>query len=172
MVTLTLLRHAKSRSDRNEIDDFDRPLSPRGIKTAPAVGRYMQDNGIRPDLVLCSPARRARQTLDLVLPYFSPRPEVRIEDDLYPASPDDMLDCLRQTGDGYSHVMIIAHNPGLHALGRDLAATGDPDMMSEMASKFPTAALAILSFDLPWHAVAHATGALRTFLAPKRLPDA
>lgn len=169
MVTLSLLRHAKSRWDNKQIDDFDRPLAPRGLRAAPAMGRFMQEQAIVPDLVLCSPARRARQTLDLVLPFFDPRPEIRVEDDLYPAAAEDMLDGIRETPDTYAHVMLVGHNPGLQALCCNLAGSGEADAVAELAQKFPTGGLAVLTFEGSWCEVRPAAGHLRVFMVPRRL---
>ena len=169
MTTLTLLRHAKSRWDKSELADFDRPLAPRGIEAAPAMGRFMQSRAIVPKLVLCSPARRARQTLDLVLPFLSPRPEVKVEADLYPAAPEDMLGVIHAIPDVYDHVMLVAHNPGLQTLAQDLTGPGTNALVADLADKFPTAALAVLEFNGSWQQIGPAKGELRLFMAPKRL---
>src|SRR5260221_13822701 len=68
MKTLLLLRHAKSSWDNPGGRDFDRPLAPRGRRTAPLIGGHLRDRQLLPDLVLCSTARRARETYDLVVP--------------------------------------------------------------------------------------------------------
>ncbi len=169
MVTLSLLRHAKSKWGDAGIDDFDRPLAPRGLKAAAAMGRFMQEHAIAPDLVLCSPARRARQTLDLVLPFLEPKPEIRFEDDLYPFAPEDVLERLKQTADGHAHIMLIGHNPGLQALGCTLAGAGDPRLRSELAAKFPTCGLAVLAFETGWEGLAPSSGTLELLMVPKRL---
>ena len=78
MLTLSLLRHAKSSWANPGQQDFDRPLNERGLEAAPRMGAFMAEHGIAPDLVLCSPSVRTRQTLDLVLPHFSPAPTVRL----------------------------------------------------------------------------------------------
>lgn len=171
MVTLSLLRHAKSRWGLSGVQDFDRPLAPRGLKAAPAMGRFMQERGIAPDLVLCSPARRTRETLDLVLPFLTPAPEIRIDDNLYPASAEDMLDALREVGDGHAHILVIGHNPGLQVLGRDLTGGGEEGLVSDLSAKFPTCALAVLSFDNGWEELEPASGHLKLFMVPKRLKN-
>ena len=91
MLTLTLLRHAKSSWNDQTLDDFARPLSGRGEADAPRIGAYMRKHAIAPDLVLCSTARRTRGTLDLVLGDLGASPQVLTEDDLYLASAARLL---------------------------------------------------------------------------------
>ena len=91
MLTLSLLRHAKSSWDDASLNDFDRPLSERGENAAPRVGAYMAAQGLAPEFVLCSPAVRARQTLDLVLPHLAGGPTVVYEDSFYLAAPSVLL---------------------------------------------------------------------------------
>jgi phosphohistidine phosphatase len=134
------------------------------------MGRFMQAHAIVPDLVLCSPARRTRQTLDLVLPFLGPKPEIRFEDDLYPFAPEDVLDCLQRTANGHTHIMLIGHNPGMQSLGSVLAGAGDPALRSELAAKFPTCGLAVLTFEAGWQDLAPSSGTLELFMVPRRLP--
>ena len=91
MLTLSLLRHAKSGWDDSSLKDFDRPLSERGETAAPRMGAYMAAQGLAPDLVLCSPAVRACRTLDLVLPHLAGGPTVVYEDNFYLAAPSVLL---------------------------------------------------------------------------------
>jgi phosphohistidine phosphatase len=76
MLTLSLLRHAKSSWKNPTLPDHDRPLNSRGKAQAPMVGKAMAKRGLNPDLVLCSTARRTRDTLDLVLPELKGEPKV------------------------------------------------------------------------------------------------
>ncbi len=95
MLTLSLLRHAKSSWKNPALPDRERPLNARGMSDAPAMGRAMSERGIEPELVLCSSAQRTVDTLSLVLPELKIEPEVIYEDALYQASPDDMLGMVR-----------------------------------------------------------------------------
>lgn len=169
MVTLSLLRHAKSSWNAPLAEDFDRPLARRGLEAAPAMGRFIRDAGLAPDLILCSPARRTRQTLDLILSELSPRPLIVFQDDLYPAAPDEILGHVREIGEPHRHVMVVAHNPGLQTLARDLAGEGDPEPVAGLATKFPTCALAVLDFPDGWASVGPKRGRLRLFMTPKLL---
>lgn len=172
MLTLSLLRHAKSDWSTRGQKDFDRPLAQRGLDAAPRMGAYMAANGIAPALVLCSTAVRARQTLDLVLPCLAPQPEVVHVDKLYLASPNIMLAQLRMRAGAARHVMMVGHDPGMHDLAVSLAGTGDPADLGALHAKFPTAALAVLAFEVEgWDEVAPGRGRLVRFVMPKRLPE-
>jgi phosphohistidine phosphatase len=170
VLTLSLLRHAKSSWDHPQLKDFDRPLSSRGEAAAPRIGAFMAEHGIMPQLALVSTAVRTRQTLDLVLPWLPKRPVTVFEDTLYLATPTVMLARLRRVEAGYGHVMIVAHDPGLHGLAMSLAGTGEPALLGALAAKFPTAALAVIDFDAgAWPKVRPGGGRLRLFVTPKRL---
>src|SRR5436190_18664812 len=104
MLTLSLLRHAKSSWDDASLKDFDRPLSERGESAAPRMGAYMAAQGLAPELVLCSPAVRARQTLDLVLPRLAGGPTVVYEDAFYLATSSVLIARVRKIGAKVRHV--------------------------------------------------------------------
>ncbi len=171
MLTLSLLRHAKSSWANAGLDDFDRPLNARGEGAAPRMGEFMAGHGIAPGLILCSPAARARQTLDLVLPRLPGKPEVVHEDALYLASAQVALARIRKVRAKVHHVMLIGHNPGLHALACELAGTGPRKDLDALAEKFPTAGLALVVFAArAWSKVERGAGRLELFMTPKRLP--
>lgn len=171
MLTLSLLRHAKSSWDENSLDDFERPLNKRGEAAAPRMGSFMAQHGLAPDLVLCSSAVRARQTLDLVLPRLADRPQVVYEDDFYLAAPSVMLARLRKVDAKARHVMIVGHDPGMQGLALELAGDGEPKLLQALSTKFPTAGLAVIGFkSRMWSKVAPGTGRLALFATPKSLP--
>jgi phosphohistidine phosphatase len=171
MLTLSLLRHAKSSWADPDLHDFDRPLSERGTDAAPRMGAFMARQGIAPELILCSPAVRARQTLDLVLPHLRGNPEVAYEDALYLASASAMLKRIRKVAAEVRHVMLIGHDPGLHTLARGLAGAGEQKDLQALAEKFPTGGLVVLAFTARrWSNVKCGAGRLQFFMAPKRLP--
>jgi phosphohistidine phosphatase len=130
-----LLRHLKSSWDEPGLADHDRPLAPRGRKAGKRVRHWAADHEVRPDLVLCSTAMRARATLDLVAPALG-APTVEFEDGLYHAWADDLLERLRRIPPRLESVLLIGHNPGFHDLVALLAPPGPED--------FPTGALAEL----------------------------
>jgi phosphohistidine phosphatase len=170
MLTLSLLRHAKSSWADARLKDFQRPLSDRGEAAAPRMGAFMTRRGLTPDLILCSTAVRARQTLNLVLPHLKGAPELVYEDALYLASSTTMLKRLHKVAAEVRHAMIVGHDPGMHSLAVELAGSGRSDDLGRLAEKFPTAGLAVIVFDVDgWPDVRWGDGRLKLFTAPKRL---
>jgi len=170
MLTLSLLRHAKSSWDDHSLKDFDRPLSERGEIAAPRMGAYMAAQGLAPDLVLCSPAVRTRRTVDLVLPHLAGGPTVVYEDTFYLAAPSVLLARVRKIEAKVHHVLIVGHDPGMQGLALELAGTGDAEALRSLGRKFPTAALAVIRFNArEWSKVAPAKGRLELFATPKTL---
>ena len=114
MKSLTLVRHAKSSWDDDSIADRDRPLSKRGERDAPKMGKRILKAGIRPSLMLSSPANRAWTTARLVAAEIGYPPEfLQREDDLYLATVSDILDVIAAQDEGFNHLMLFGHNPGL-----------------------------------------------------------
>jgi phosphohistidine phosphatase len=160
---LELLRHAKSSWADPEVVDHDRPLNARGRSAAALVGRRLHDEGPRPELVLCSSATRARQTLELL--HLGPAADVMIEDQLYGASAATLLDRLRTVPAQVGTVLLIGHNPGIEDLTRALDRKG-----LAAVEKFPTAALAVLGFGIrSWGQLDPGTGHLGSFFTPRDL---
>jgi phosphohistidine phosphatase len=158
---LFLLRHAKSSWDDRSLADCDRPLAPRGRKAAKRIRAYLRREEIQVALVLCSSARRARETLDLV----APSGEIRIERELYGALADELLGRLRRVPDEVDAVMLIGHEPAIRELAVCLIGAG-----SELAErKFPTAALATLTFTGPWSTLEPEHAELAAFITPREL---
>lgn len=173
MLTLSLLRHAKSSWTDADLDDHDRPLAKRGAKAAPEMAKYMRREELRPDAILCSTAVRTRATAALLIAGLGPPvPAITYDEALYLASPDTILNLLREVPASLRHVLIIGHNPGLHMLALQLVGTGDKKQLASLAQEFPTAALAVFSFTQPsWSELKASTGKLEHFATPKRLQD-
>ena len=170
MLTLSLLRHAKSSWKNPTLPDRERPLATRGTADAPLMGRTMAERGIDPELVLCSSARRTVDTVALVLPELKVEPKVVYEDALYHASPAEMLEMLRQIEPGATRVMIVGHNPELQAFALDLIGSGPKHLRDRLMEKFPTAALAVINFTAGlWSSITVNSGTLGLFLSPKEL---
>jgi phosphohistidine phosphatase len=168
MRTLYLLRHAKSSWSDPTLPDRERPLAPRGRRDAQRVGEYLVRLAIVPDLVLCSAARRAGETLELVQTALGPTTSVLLEPQLYAASADRLLDRLRVVPDGVASVLVIGHNPGLQNLALLLASAGAD--LERLEAKFPTAALATLALPkATWGQLSPADALLDAFVAPKQL---
>ncbi|HEX6610982.1 MAG TPA: histidine phosphatase family protein [Hyphomicrobiaceae bacterium] len=170
MLTLYLFRHAKSAWDDPSLADFDRPLATRGESAAPAMAAYMKAKGLQPDLVLCSAARRTRDTWALMAGTLG-QPRTTYLDEIYEAEPSALATTIRRAPSDARRLMLIGHNPGLEDLAHGLIASGDRDGRKALAEKFPTAALAVIDFDIEtWRDLAPATGRLTLFMTPKRLP--
>lgn len=168
MKTLVLLRHAKSAWDSADLPDIDRPLSPRGQKAAPLMGERLRKAGYTPDLVLCSTAKRARETLDLIAGSLPKKVKIQHLKELYMAVPREMLNVLVKVADGAETVMLIGHNPGIGSLAGWLAGEGDSEALAKIRRKFPTAAAAVITFDVArWSDVAGEGGTLVAFLRPR-----
>jgi len=127
------------------MEDIARPLNKRGQKAAKLVGRWLEAEGIRPALVLCSSARRTRETLDLIQEAIGSRVPIQIEPDLYLADAPTILARLRKIPRDVPSALVIAHNPGLQEfVGELIAAPGAASSASRerLDKKFPTGALA------------------------------
>jgi phosphohistidine phosphatase len=162
-----LLRHAKSSWKHPGVPDHDRPLAPRGRRAAKAIAGHLREQGIEPELVLCSTARRARETLERIEPALG-TPAVRIEVELYGATAAALLQRLRAVPDAVGSVMLIGHNPALHLLALDLARPAPT--LRELEAKYPTAALATLAFPgRTWRALDRGTAELADFVRPREL---
>ncbi|MAX97238.1 MAG: hypothetical protein CL559_15555 [Alphaproteobacteria bacterium] len=170
---LILLRHAKSAWDQPELADHDRPLAPRGVRAAKSMGLFMAEQGLLPDLILCSSATRALDTLELAERKWSTSITAEIDRGLYLCGVEGFIRRLRQVETAPRSIMIIAHNPDLHDFGLSLLSPADMDSEGAIAMrrKYPTAALAVFDLDIPdWSALPDApTGDLALFRTPKSL---
>ena len=161
MKTLLLLRHAKSSWKEPGLTDFERPLNERGRKAAPFMGRHMRSKKLRPDLVLCSPAERTRQTVALLLEAAGLAPKVRYDERIYEATPERLIEVVSQVEDSCETVLLVGHNPGMEELIS--ALTGATEMM-------PTAALARISLDVEkWEKLRARCGKLEWVARPKEV---
>jgi phosphohistidine phosphatase len=169
--TLLLLRHAKSSWDDPGLVDHDRPLAPRGVRAAEKVAEHLDRSGLRPDLVLCSSARRTRQTLEALEPILGDLVDVRIENGLYGASSHELLRRLHAVDAAVSTALVIGHNPGLEDLAVDLAGDGEPEALAELHTKFPTAALAVFGLgENEWADLRRECARLTEIVLPRKLP--
>jgi phosphohistidine phosphatase len=160
---LFLLRHAKSSWDDPDLADHDRPLARRGRRAAQLIAGHLRGEGISPSLVLCSSAKRTRETLELA----APGGEVKIERELYGATKDDLLDRLRRVPDTVESAMLIGHNPAVQEVALGLAAAGA--RLADVEQKYPTGALATLTFAGPWRELRWGGAELDGFVTPKEI---
>jgi phosphohistidine phosphatase len=170
MLTLIVLRHAKSSWANPGLEDFDRPLARRGEEAAPLMGAFLAERGLVPDLILCSTSRRTRQTLTLALRAMKAQPETEFSEALYHATVPTLLAAIKDAPDDVRQLMLVGHNPGLQSLALDLIGGGDPAGRRAIAHKFPSGAAAVMTFDAPnWAGIAPGGGHLTVFMTPKQL---
>lgn len=126
MKRLTLMRHAEARWKDADLSDLERPLNRRGTAAAEAMARRLLERQLIPDLLLVSPARRTRQTAEIVARELSiPARRVVHEEALYLASADDVLKVVQGAGPRVGHLLVIAHNPGVSELVQRLVPEAD-----------------------------------------------
>ncbi|MGW2303306.1 SixA phosphatase family protein [Streptomyces sp. NPDC001809] len=193
------MRHAKSAWPEG-VADRDRPLGPRGLRDAPAAGRFLAETTGPPDLVLCSPARRARGTWELAAAELDGPVPTRLDPRVYGADATELLDVLHRVPDEVGTLLLVGHNPGLEELvlllaagtvqegavvgadvstraagvdvstraaGVDAHAQGTDGLLDRVRTKFPTSAIAVLTWHGTWTGL-HAGGARLADLAIPR----
>jgi phosphohistidine phosphatase len=169
---LILLRHAKS-AWPEDVPDHDRPLAPRGRRDAPAAGGWLRKAGYSPDRVLCSTATRARETWRLAEEKLSARPETVFENRVYGASSAELLDLAHETPAEVGALLIVGHDPAMRGLTLELASEQSGDAEAEalgrVRTKYPTAAIAVLSFSDDWAALRPGQAHLTEFVVPADL---
>jgi len=169
---LLLLRHAKAVP--GGADDHERELMPRGRADAPKMGRYIEKHDFTPELILSSSARRTVETVEGVTETMTGTERIDYLDALYLAEPEVILSVVRLASDKVGTIMIVGHNPGLEhlatLLAREPVKRKERDRFDQIEEKFPTAALAVLDFDVTrWRDVAPEQGALKDFVRPRDL---
>jgi phosphohistidine phosphatase len=166
--SLYLLRHAKSSWADPGLADDERPLARRGRRDAKRVAAHLRRLGVSPQLLLCSPAERTRQTLELVRPALAPTTTVKLNRALYTDSAQELLEQLRAVSEDVASVMLIGHNPTLQELALLLVSAG-PDL-ERLEAKFPTAALATLTIPrATWRSLSEADAELTAYVVPREL---
>jgi phosphohistidine phosphatase len=171
--TLYFLRHSKALAAEANTDDHARMLSERGERDASMMGEYLLAQGVHPQLVLCSPSTRTRQTFQLMQAAMERPLNVQYESKLYLASPKEVLDIVAGVEPSVRSLMVLAHNPTLQQLAYDLTETGDEKLKSELAQNFPTTALAELQFSAEeWAEIAPRSGTLKRFVMPSEFETA
>ncbi len=139
MKTVLILRHAKSSWSNPGLADIDRPLNKRGKRDAPRMGALLREQDLVPDIILSSPARRARKTVQAVSDISSYPGEIEVVQDFYPGDPETFIETLASLPDQVDSVMIVAHNPGLEELLYELSGE---------SARMPTSALAQVALPL------------------------
>ncbi|MFD7121092.1 SixA phosphatase family protein [Streptomyces sp. NPDC056652] len=162
---IVLLRHAKA--DWPDVADHERPLAERGRADAAVAGRRLAETGIAIDLALCSTSLRTRETWKLAVQELPQRPRTSYEERLYDATLGDLLALLNETPDEVNDLLLVGHNPGMHALGDALSGAGEGDTIARMTrTGFATSAFAVIVFNGSWKSVEHGVGKLVDFWSP------
>jgi phosphohistidine phosphatase len=163
MKTLLLLRHAKSSWKDAGLQDFDRPLNERGKKAAEMIGRFIRNKQVAPDLLVCSPALRARETIEIVIKTGKLRSELRYDERIYEASPLRLLEVVSQIEEERKIVVLVGHNPGMEELLR---------LMTDRVEHMTTGTLARINFTVArWEKVPDEKGILEWIVRPKEVAD-
>lgn len=151
------MRHAKSAWHQGTAD-VERPLAVRGGRDSPAAGRWLRDHVTDIDLVVCSPALRARQTWELVAAQLDPLPEARLDERVYGASAEILLGVIQELPQQASTVLVIGHNPGLEDL---------VELMTGAAEPFKTSSIAVLVGSAGWAGAAPQSFDLAELCTPR-----
>jgi phosphohistidine phosphatase len=168
MKTLTLLRHAKSGWDDAVPRDFDRPLNPKGRRAAQVMGRFLKTQGAAFDHVLASPALRVVETLVEVEYGYGRALTPAWDKRVYLASAATLLDLIRDLPEQAGTALVVGHNPGLEDLVLDLVADGG-DLREAVEAKYPTAAVATMTWDGAWADLRSGAATLGAFTRPRDL---
>lgn len=165
---LLILRHAKSDWDTKVASDFERPLAKRGRKDAPRVGEWLYREGLIPQVIVSSPALRARDTtlkvckcLDLA------KKEIQWDEEVYDADLPTLLRVLSRVPPAAELMLLVGHNPGLEELLRYLAGT-DVDEPAD-GKLLPTATVARLEMPSDWAQLDFGCAGLVSIVRPKQL---
>jgi phosphohistidine phosphatase len=163
---LIVFRHAKS--DRPPgMPDEQRPLAARGRADAAAAGSALADLTPQVDLVVCSPAQRARETWERAASTFPGKPAVRFDSRVYEGSVEDLLEVLTGLPDDAQVVVLVGHNPSLEDLVSELAGSAEGDALDRLTEKFPTSALAVLDVPTPWPGLRRGGARLSSLTVPR-----
>jgi phosphohistidine phosphatase len=160
MKTLYVLRHAKSDWNDASLTDFERPLNERGVHAAQKMGAFMQQRGIVPDLIISSPARRARETAQIIKDAAVIAAEIHFEPRIYEAGMGDLMEIVSQVENDCEKLLIVGHNPGFEQLVEILSGEFQP---------MPTAALAEIELPIENWSETIRGGKLKNLFKPKEI---
>jgi phosphohistidine phosphatase len=163
MKTLLLMRHAKSSWGDPQMADHDRPLSKRGKRDAPRIGRLIREEGLLPDIILSSTALRARMTTEAIIDQSAYQGKIIYLDELYLAEPVSYLNALRGLPEEYDRALVIGHNPAMETL---------VELLSGKPRAMPTSALAYFALPIQlWQDINEETKGKIVYLwRPRELP--
>lgn len=163
---LVVLRHAKSAWP--DVPDEQRPLGKRGVRDAPMAGAWLREHRYLPEQVLCSPARRTRETWELAASRLPAAPPVRYDRRIYAAEADALLRVVAECPDQTRTVLLIGHFPSVRDLTLHLAGQdSDQDALERVRTKFPTSGIAVLAVPTGWAGLAAKIARLTDFAVPR-----
>lgn len=168
MGRILLLRHAKAAWPNPGMKDFDRPLDPQGFATLDQLAKAMTAAALWPEIVVCSAARRTRDTLQYLLPAFTAVPEIQIDDSLYGGNARHYLDAIRKASQNTTAqtIMLVGHNPSIEDLAHALCHDGNDTAIRNLKAGFPPAALATISVNRELCTIEAGSGYLEHFPVP------
>jgi phosphohistidine phosphatase len=148
MDRLILLRHGKAEAESASGEDFDRPLTHRGVRESAEMGEMLAGLGMIPEIALVSPAARARETWEAAEPHF-PHARLQLAPELYNADPASVREAAEAAGAGCRTLIVVGHNPGLQELTVRLLKEGSapPALVGRAQRQFPTAAASVFLID-------------------------
>lgn len=166
---LIIMRHAKSDWKDHSLADFDRPLNKRGAKDAPRIAQWMVTQNLKPDILICSPALRARQTASEIIKHLKlPETSVVFDKQMYLASTNTLFNIVRTQNDECGTVMLVGHNPGLENLA--LAITEDQMPHQFDGSLMTTANIFLFRVETSWSNLKPKCAEFIQLMRPKELP--
>lgn len=173
MRRLLLLRHAKTESAEPGRDDRARVLVERGRTEAAQIGAYMASHALVPDRIIVSPAARSQETWKHMAALMRPAPATSTLEQIYDATPEDIVGAILETPANVERLLIVGHNPGLHEVALALIASGNIDARESLRENLPTAGLIVIDFAYDdWSKLHPQSGRLERFVTPKALDPA
>ncbi len=171
MRRLYLMRHGKAQAGMPPGGgDLERALVGRGRKESQWMGAFCRDQAQPPTLILCSPSRRTVETCDAFCEGFGESLTRRVVDGIYMGSPSSLLYAVAEAGGSETGVLLIGHNPGIHALALALGGRGHGPAYAQLSSRFPTAALAVFETGIDdWAALRAGSAQLVAFKIAKEM---
>jgi phosphohistidine phosphatase len=171
MKSLHLLRHAKSSWKDFGLNDHDRPLSKRGRQTAKMMAAYLRRAKITPDLVICSTAVRAQQTLEPIIEAAKKPPKIVLVREIHGGAQRALWEQLWNLPESAKSVLLIGHNPALHDLALELTLADLHKLLPSAGEKFPTGAMVSFRFDGAWKALEPRGALLTSFITPNSIAE-
>ena len=160
MKTLYLARHAKSSWKHPELSDIERPLNKRGKRDAPYIGNLLKEKGVKLELLISSPAVRARKTAVVIAELIDyPKSEILIDDNIYESSSSELINIIKGFDDKYNSVMMFGHNPGFTMLNNYLT--------DSFIDNIPTCGVVGIRFNSSWKKIDSDSGKAFFFIYPK-----